>query len=64
MNNENSSITLTGLLQVVFITLKLLNVIKWSWGWVLCPIIISVALSVLNFLMIIIFSVIEQWKQE
>ena len=26
------------LLQIVFIVLKLLGVITWSWGWVLAPI--------------------------
>lgn len=26
-----------GLLAIVFITLKLTNVISWSWWWVLCP---------------------------
>ena len=39
--NESSNPTASGgigfwgLLQIVFITLKLLNVIEWSWWWVL-----------------------------
>lgn len=27
----------TGLLQIVLITLKLLNKITWGWAWVLAP---------------------------
>ena len=39
-NNSNSSggIGACGILTVVFITLKLANVINWSWVWVLSPI--------------------------
>lgn len=31
----------TGLLTIVFITLKLIGVIDWSWVWVLSPLWIS-----------------------
>lgn len=34
-------ISFVGLLTIVFIVLKLCNVIAWSWWWVLSPIIIS-----------------------
>lgn len=42
-NNNNSSTTsagigFCGLLTIAFIVLKLLNVITWSWIWVLAPI--------------------------
>ena len=39
-NNNNSTRTgigFTGLLALLFIALKLLNVIDWSWWWVLAP---------------------------
>ena len=38
-NNSSSSsgIGLVGILQIVFIILKLLNIITLSWWWVLCP---------------------------
>ncbi len=49
MSNTNSSksggIGFTGLLTIVFITLKLCNVIAWSWWWVLSPIWISLGLG-------------------
>ena len=48
MSNTNSStsggIGFAGLLTIVFITLKLCNVIAWSWWWVLSPIWISIGL--------------------
>lgn len=42
-NNNNSSTTsagigFCGLLTIAFIVLKLLNIITWSWLWVLAPI--------------------------
>lgn len=37
VNTYNYGLTMDGLLQVVFIALKLLHVIDWSWGWVLAP---------------------------
>jgi hypothetical protein len=41
MSNNNSSqsggITIAGLLGVVFVTLKLIHQINWSWWWVTAP---------------------------
>lgn len=59
-NQNNNSITFTGLLQAIFITLKLLDVIKWSWFWVLSPVIISVALSIVYILIGIIIVLFEK----
>lgn len=36
-NNNSGGIGITGLLGVVFVTLKLLGKIDWSWTWVLAP---------------------------
>lgn len=41
-----SGIGFTGLLTIVFIVLKLTNVINWSWLWVLSPVWIEFALVV------------------
>jgi len=38
---------LGGVLTVIFVVLKLLGLIKWSWLWVLSPMWISVGLGVL-----------------
>jgi hypothetical protein len=39
MNSTTTTVQLPilGLLGVVFVTLKLLNLIQWSWIWVLAP---------------------------
>lgn len=52
----SSGIGFTGLLTIVFIVLKLLGKIDWSWVWVLSPLWISALLVVL--IIIIIFLVI------
>ena len=47
MDNKGSSIGFLGLLQIVFIVLKLCGVIHWAWIWVLSPIWIEVLLVVI-----------------
>lgn len=37
-SSGNSGIGFCGLLAIVFITLKLIDKIDWSWWWVLAPI--------------------------
>lgn len=55
-NSTSGGIGFTGLLQIVFITLKLLNKITWSWLWVLAPTWIAFALVLIYIIiMIIIF---------
>ncbi len=46
-NTTNSGIGFTGLLTIIFITLKLLEKITWSWLWVLSPIWITIAIMIL-----------------
>lgn len=63
MKNDNntsggSGIGFIGLLTIVFITLKLLGVIKWSWLWVLSPLLICPLIILTIFLMMIFTSVI------
>ena len=42
----SSGIGFSGLLTLIFITLKLCGVINWSWLWVLSPLWISTALTI------------------
>lgn len=51
----NGGVGFTGLLQVVFITLKLTGVINWSWLWVLSPAWISIVIYVLLFVALVIW---------
>lgn len=46
-SSSSSGIGFTGLLTIVFIVLKLTNVIAWSWWWVLSPLWISLLLALL-----------------
>lgn len=49
-NNSNASsggIGFVGLLTILFIALKLMGEIDWSWVWVLSPIWISASIVVL-----------------
>jgi hypothetical protein len=43
-SSSSSGIGFSGLLTIVFVTLKLLGKIDWSWWWVLSPIWISILL--------------------
>jgi hypothetical protein len=45
-NNSTSSISFAGLLTIVFIVLKLIGKINWSWFWVLSPLWIGFALVI------------------
>ena len=49
MDNQNrrGGIGFTGALTLIFITLKLTDVIDWSWGWVLSPLWISFSLALI-----------------
>lgn len=45
-NTTRNGLGFVGALTIVFITLKLLGVITWSWWWVLAPIWISAGLTI------------------
>jgi len=52
-SNTNTGIGFTGLLTIVFITLKLLDKIDWSWWWVLSPIWISIVIFLIVFTFVV-----------
>jgi len=52
-SSSSGGIGFCGLLTIVFITLKLCNVIQWSWLWVLSPLWIGLALALAIFAIII-----------
>jgi len=62
MNNKNTSsssggLGIGGVLQIIFIVLKLLNLIEWSWWTVFLPTFISLGITIiaLSIWLIIIF---------
>ena len=46
-NNSEGGIGFLGILTIVFITLKLIDYIDWSWWWVLSPIWIPITVVAL-----------------
>ena len=63
-SSSSSGIGFTGLLTIVFITLKLLEitaVAKWSWLWVLSPLWIGASIAIL-FICIVV--AIEFWPKK
>jgi Flp pilus assembly protein TadB len=48
-------VSLCGVLLVVFVVLKLVGVVDWSWLWVLSPLWIPILLALLIFILISIF---------
>lgn len=57
-SSKSSGIGFIGALTIAFIILKLLNIIKWSWLWVLSPLWISTALVVLLIIVLFIWAII------
>ena len=49
-NSKSGGIGFGGALTLVFIVLKLVGVINWSWVWVLSPIWIPIMLLIIIFL--------------
>ena len=47
MKNKNTGTTFLSILVLIFITLKLLDKIDWSWWWVLAPLWIPVSVLLL-----------------
>lgn len=65
MSNSSSSssgIRFTGLLTVVFITLKLTKVIDWSWWWVMSPLLIPAAIVLVLLLVIGVIAFMQNSK--
>ena len=60
MGNSSSSssaggIGFVGILAILFIALKLIGKINWSWWWVLSPIWISASITILIVGIILLF---------
>lgn len=63
-NNGSCATTFVILLQIAFVTLKLLGVITWSWWWVLSPVLLYIAGSLIILLVlsaIAIFAGVMGW---
>lgn len=52
MKNSSSSISLPGILFLIFLVLKLTDNIDWSWWWVTSPLWIPIALVISGVLLL------------
>jgi len=61
MENKNASggVGISTVLTIIFVVLKLVGVIDWSWVWVLSPTWISLALLLLLVIIGIICKIIS-----
>ena len=64
MNNKTKQggLGIVSVLTIIFVVLKLLGVIRWSWIWVLPPIWISAVIVVAVFSVILIGGRIKKGK--
>ena len=60
-NSSSSGIGICGVLTIVFIVLKLVGVINWSWLWVLCPLWIDILLAVI---VLVIITIIDKMTRK
>lgn len=59
---ERSGLSLSTVVLVVFVILKLVGVIAWSWWWVLAPLWIPIALWLIVILICLIIASVEALK--
>lgn len=52
VKNTSNGIGFCGALTILFIALKLLNVITWSWWWVLSPLWITIIIGIMIIMII------------
>jgi hypothetical protein len=57
-NSSSGGIGVIGLLGVVFVTLKLIGVINWSWWWVTLPFWGGLALALVIFVGIVLITTV------
>lgn len=60
-NGASGGIGFVGLLQLIFIVLKLTGYIEWPWLWVMAPTWIGLILWVLGF---VVFVIIYRWLED
>lgn len=58
---SNKGISFMGLLTVLFIGLKLSNIIDWGWGWVLAPIWVGPSILLIIGIIALIIVKIKKW---
>lgn len=62
-NTKSSGIGFGGLLQIVFITLKLMEIITWSWFYVLLPTLIPLFILLIFLLFVGVITLVSIFKK-
>ncbi len=60
----NASITPVSLLTLIFITLKLIGSIAWSWWWVLAPLWLPALVTLLIVMIALVASGLIDWTRD
>ncbi len=63
-NSGSSGLGLASVLTVIFIVLKLVGVIDWSWWWVFSPILIDFVIAIIEVVILVAWYAWEDnaWK--
>ena len=64
VEKDSSGMSVLGVLQMIFIVLKSLNLISWSWPVVLIPLWISLGMLFVALIFLLICGVIDGWKRK
>ena len=64
MNNNSgtSGLGLASVLTIIFVVLKLVGVIAWSWWWVFSPILIDIGLAIIVLIIYTVYVAHENKK--
>ena len=63
-STASGGIGFVGLLQIVFIVLKLCKVITWSWWAVMLPTIVSSGVVMVAILAVLIFAAVQAFREK
>ena len=61
-NNTSTGLGVSGVLTIVFVVLKLIKVINWSWWWVLSPLWIDLGLVLIIVLIVVVFKILREHR--
>ena len=63
-NSRSSGLGLASVLTIIFIVLKLVGVIDWSWWWVFSPILIDFVIAIIAVVILVAWYAWEDkaWK--
>jgi len=61
---EKKGIGFLSLLGLIFLVLKLLNIIAWSWFWVLSPFLLNIIFFIIQVIFLSIYYYFNEWEWE